>query len=95
MKERRNYITRKEVTEEMPEVHEAPVKPKKRTGHISGCELLNVRKEPTPTAPVVAVLKTSDSFFVRDEDDNSPFYKVEKSEDVYGYSMKKYIAFDE
>lgn len=95
MKERRKYITRTEVTEEMPEVHEAPVEPKKRTGHISGCELLNVRKEPTPTASVISVLKASDLFTVYDEDDNSLFYKVEKSEDVYGYSMKKYIAFDE
>lgn len=92
MKDRRNFTTRFEETEE---VLEEPVVKKTRTGHISGCELLNVRKEPIPTAPVIAVLNTSDSFAVRDEDNNSLFYKVRTSEGVSGYCMKQFVAFYE
>ena len=92
MKDRRNFTTRFEETEE---VLEEPVVNKTRTGHITGCELLNVRKEPIPTAPVIAVLNTSDSFAVRDEDNNSLFYKVRTSEDVSGYCMKQFVAFHE
>lgn len=92
MKDRRNFTDR---MAEMKVVPEEPVKKKIRTGHISGCELLNVRKEPIPTAPVIALLKTSDSFTVWDEDDNSLFYKVKTADGIFGYSMKKFIAFDE
>lgn len=92
MKERRSYTSRLEETEE---VAEKPVAKKNRTGHISGCELLNVRKEPTLNALVIAVLTASDSFEVQDEDDNSIFFKVKTLNGVSGYSMKKFIAFDE
>lgn len=92
MKDRRNYTDRFVETEAVPE---APVVKKTRTGHISGCELLNVRKEPIPTAPVIAVLNTSDSFAVRDEDNNSLFYKVRTSEGVSGYCMKQFVDFYE
>lgn len=92
MKDRRNFTTRFEETEE---VLEEPVVKKTRTGYISGCELLNVRKEPIPTAPVITVLNTSDSFAVRDEDNNSLFYKVETSDGVSGYCMKQFVALDE
>lgn len=92
MKERRNFTARSEEVEEVPV---KPVEKKNRTGHISGCELLNVRKEPTLDAPVIAVLETLDSFVIQDEDDNSMFFKVKTSAGVSGYCLKKFVAFDD
>lgn len=92
MKDRRNFTTRFEETEE---VLEEPVVNKTRTGHITGCTLLNVRKEPNMTATVITVLKTSDSFTVKEDDSNFVFYKVETSDGVSGYCMKQFVALDE
>lgn len=95
MKEHRNFTVRSKEVEEVSEKPVEKIEKKNRTGHISGCELLNVRKEPTLDAPVISVLKTSDSFEVQDEDDNSIFFKVKTSVSVSGYCMKKFVAFDD
>lgn len=91
MKERRSYASR---FEEAEEVFEKPVEKKNRTGHISGCELLNVRKEPMPNAPVIAVLNTSDLFVVQGDDDPI-FFKVKTVNGVSGYCMKKFVTVDD
>lgn len=74
----------------------APVEvPKNRTGHITGCELLNVRREPSISSPIVAVLNSSDSVMIREKNNVSDFFKVTTANGVSGYCMKKYIAFND
>lgn len=93
MKDRKNYSDR---IPSMLKPDEAPVEVKKnRTGHITGCELLNVRKEPSTFSPVIALLTSSDSVTIQEKDSVSDFFKVTTNKGVSGYCMKKYIEIDD
>lgn len=78
---------------EMPEV--SVEEKKNRTGHITGCELLNVRRDPTTSSPVIATLTSSDFVMIREKDDATDFFKVTTTKGVSGYCMKKYIEFND
>ncbi len=105
MRDRKNYSGRNnrdansvsEVeTFELSETSEAPVEEKKnRTGHITGCELLNVRREPSSSSSVIGTLTSSDMVVIRDKNDYQDFFKVITPKGVSGYCMKKYIAFND
>ena len=90
MKDRRNYPGRPIE----PEIVEEPGEKKNLTGHISGCELLNVRRDPDPSSPVVTVLNTSAMVMVHEKGSTPEFYKVTTTEGVSGYCMKKFIEFN-
>lgn len=91
MKERKNFQSRT-----TPEVQDAPVEEvKNRTGHITGCELLNVRRNPDISSPVIAQLTSSDTVMIREKNNVSDFFKVTTTGGVSGYCMKKYIAFND
>lgn len=92
MKDRRNYVGRPSEPEPVPE---APVENKNRTGHITGCELLNVRQEPDSSAFVVDMLTSSDSVMIREKNSTPDFFKVTTPKGISGYCMKKYIAFND
>ena len=99
MKDRRNFLGR--TNKDADSVNESETsevtveKKKNRTGHITGCELLNVRKEPSTSSPVIAVLNRSDSVVIREKNDVPDFFKVTTKKGVSGYCMKKYIAFND
>ena len=100
MKERRNYMDQE--YEEEPAIEqvfevrsEKPARPKSRTGHITGCDLLNVRKDPDINAPIVTTINSSDSITVFDHNEASDFFKVMTPSGASGYCMKKYVAFSE
>lgn len=95
MKDRRNFTGRPIETEPVNDefVPESPARNRNRTGRISGCELLNVRRDPDPSAPIVTVLKSSD-FITVQETDNAAFVKVTTPDGTAGYCMKKFIRLD-
>ena len=99
MKDRKNYSSRMNREVDLAnevEVSEAPVEEKKnRTGHITGCELLNVRREPSVSSPVIATLTSSDLVMVREKNDVPDFFKVTTAKGVSGYCMKKFIALND
>ena len=79
-----------------PVAQEAPAEElKNRTGHITGCELLNVRKDPDMMSPVIAQLTRSDTVMIREKNSVSDFFKVTTPGGVSGYCAKNYIAFND
>ena len=90
MKEYKNYNDKS--SEVVEEIVEKPVEPKNRTGHITGCEILNVRQNPSISALIVGTLTSADTVIVQG-DSNSDFFKVTTPKGVSGFCMKKYIAF--
>lgn len=92
MKERKNSTgrTNNDVESEVP-VEE----PRNRTGHITGCELLNVRRDPSVSSPVIAVLNRSDLVMLHEKNDIPDFFKVTTTNGVSGYCMKNFIEFND
>lgn len=77
-----------DIIEEIEEVNE----PSTVEGFVSGCNRLNVRKEPQTNAPVVCVID-SDSTVIIDEDESTDsFYKVYTETGAEGYCMKNFIT---
>ena len=69
-----------------------PLPPK--TGHVTECIKLNVRKEPSPNAEVIGTVNRGDSLII----DPSPFgdfYKVITPYGVEGYCMKKFVYIND
>lgn len=69
-----------------------PLPPK--TGHVTECVKLNVRKEPNPNAEVIGTVNRGDSLII----DPSPFgdfYKVITPYGVEGYCMKKFVYIND
>lgn len=65
-----------------------PLPPK--SGHVTECIKLNVRKEPSTNAEVIGTVNRGDSLII----DPSPFgdfYKVITPYGVEGYCMKKFV----
>ena len=72
--------------------HIEPLPPK--SGHVTECVKLNVRKEPSPNAEVIGTVNRGDSLIV----DPSPFgdfYKVITPYGVEGYCMKKFVYIND
>ena len=80
--------------EEIPMAEQADLNVTK-LGEVAGCEMLNVRVEPTKHAIVLQVLSFGDVVEVIDEDGD--FYKVAINNDgdkEFGYCMKQYINIE-
>lgn len=72
--------------------HIEPLPPK--SGHVTECVKLNVRKEPSPNAEVIGTVNRGDSLII----DPSPFgdfYKVITPYGVEGYCMKKFVYIND
>ena len=72
--------------------HIEPLLPK--SGHVTECIKLNVRKEPNPNAEVIGTVNRGDSLII----DPSPFgdfYKVITPYGVEGYCMKKFVYIND
>ena len=78
-----------------PDVKEAPVKQpvseKPFIGVVTDCLRLNVRKEPDPDAPVVAIVDALTQVDVDMEGSTELFCKVRTSDGIEGFCMKTYI----
>lgn len=73
------------------DVVEEPVK-KTVTGKVVDCERLNVRKDPSTTAPVLCKLNESTEVIVDEDNSTEDFYKVCTATGVEGYCMKDFIT---
>ena len=69
-----------------------PLPPK--SGHVTECIKLNVRKDPSPNAEVIGTVNRGDSLII----DPSPFgdfYKVITPYGIEGYCMKKFVYIND
>lgn len=62
------------------------------SGVVTDCVKLNVRKEPSPDAEVVAVIELLSEVAVDMDASSEGFYKICTAAGIEGYCMKKYIA---
>lgn len=60
-------------------------------GYVSGCDLLNVRKESSISSDIVAILSTGDKIEVESID--GEWAKVKSDSRSLGYCMKKYLSY--
>ena len=91
-----SLIDEQSVTEESfnsSEIKEVKVEVVK-TGCVSGCFKLNVRKEPKSNAPVVGFLNKGVGVTIYTSFEDSDFYKVKTFSNniIEGYCLKKYIT---
>ncbi len=92
MKDQRNNPRRANIDVES----EAPAKePKILTGHITGCDLLNVRRDPTVSSAIIDALTPADLVVVLDVDVILDFYKVTTPRGISGYCMKQFVKLDD
>lgn len=79
----------KEVVEEAIEevVNETP----KIVGHISNCEKLNIRIEPSLTSEVVTILPVGTELSIDTSESNDEWYKICTLHGIEGYCMKKFV----
>lgn len=78
-----------------PEPTPAPVakpQPKQVTGIVSGCIKLNVRKEPSKDAEIIAVINEGSEVVINRIKSTVEFFSVCTAAGVEGYCMKKFIA---
>lgn len=72
--------------------HIEPLPPK--SGHVTECIKLNVRKDPSPNAEVIGTVNRGDSLII----DPSPFgdfYKVLTPYGIEGYCMKRFVYIND
>ena len=62
------------------------------SGVVTDCVKLNVHKEPSPDAEVVAVIELLSEVAVDMDASSEGFYKICTVAGIEGYCMKKYIA---
>ena len=83
-------IAVEEVTNESKRIEPLPPK----TGHVTECAKLNVRKDPSPNAEVIGTVNRGDSLIIVP----SPFgdfYKAITPYGVEGYCMKKFVYIND
>lgn len=68
-----------------------PSKPRYKTGFVTNCERLNIRKEPTVESDVETVIDKDTKIRVYEEESTDDFYRVSVKDSVVGFCMKKYI----
>lgn len=61
------------------------------TGFVSGCNRLNMRKEPNTNADVLTILEKDTDVAVILTESTDEFYKVSTASGIEGYCMKKFI----
>lgn len=64
------------------------------TGVVSGCEMLNVRKENNKNAEIIFIINKDSEVQVdlSEDKESDEFYKVVTPSGVEGYCMKKFIT---
>lgn len=81
-----------EEKEEEPEEVEIPL-PKKafrKNGIVSNCTMVNVRKEPNTTSPILCILNVGTEVFVFEEVNG--YYEVTTKSEVKGYINKDFLS---
>ncbi len=69
------------------------VEPKKEIiGVVGGCYKLNVRKEPSIEADVIAVIDCLADVTIDDKETVNGFYKIHTASGIEGFCMKDYIT---
>lgn len=87
-----------EVTETVDTVEQPKVKepaeepvPVNKTGMVTDCAKLNVRKNPNTNSEVLCVIEAASKVVIDEENSTGGFYKVCTESGVEGYCMKKFI----
>lgn len=85
-----------ETVDENEEVKETENVVEYINGVVSGCEMLNVRKEDNTESDIVTILYKDSIVQVdlSEDKETDEFYKVVTSEGVHGYCMKKFITIN-
>ena len=60
-------------------------------GMVTGCEKLNVRTEPSPTAAIVCEIDRQTEVLIEEAESTEDFYKVCTASGVDGFCMRKFI----
>ena len=60
-------------------------------GTVTGCNKLNVRKEPNSNSSVLCVIDANTEVQIHMNETNEEYYKVTIPSGITGYCMKKYI----
>ena len=61
-------------------------------GHVHGCTKLNIRKEPSKAAEIVAVVDRDDFLAIDFEQSNDEWYAVCTVAGISGYCMAEFVA---
>lgn len=62
-----------------------------RTGIVTNCSRLNIRKEPNVDSDIVCSVSNNTEVIIDEESSNDGFYKITTSAGIEGFCMKKYI----
>ena len=62
-----------------------------RTGIVTNCSRLNIRKEPNVDSDIVCGVSNNTEVIIDEESSNDGFYKITTSAGIEGFCMKKYI----
>lgn len=81
-----------EPVEETPVAKPVKEEVKVKTGVVTGCAKLRVRKKPSTDASVLCELKAGTEVTVDNNGSTSDFYKVKTAAGAEGYCMKTYIT---
>lgn len=60
-------------------------------GVVSGCKMLNVRKESSKESDVITILNEDSEVQIDESETSDEFYKIVTPTGVEGYCMKKFI----
>ena len=63
-----------------------------RTGIVTNCSRLNIRKEPNVDSDIVCSVSNNTEVIIDEESSNDGFYKITTSAGIEGFCMKKYIV---
>ena len=75
-----------EVVEESKNSHESLV------GYVTGCEKLNIRKDPYIKSDIVCVVSEKDVLLVDQNKSTNEWYRVYTETGFDGYCMKRYVT---
>lgn len=62
-----------------------------RTGIVTNCSRLNIRKEPNVDSDIACSVSNNTEVIIDEESSNDGFYKITTSAGIEGFCMKKYI----
>ena len=80
-----------EVIEELDLKVEEPKVEELKTGKVTGCTKLNVRKKADKDADVLAIIDCNKEVTVNLSDSTEEFYKICTPAGIEGYCMKKFV----
>jgi len=60
-------------------------------GIVTGCEKLNVRKEPSSTAAIICEIENRTEVMIEEVESTEDFYKVCTASGIDGFCMRKFI----